>query len=100
VLPDFIAVHRRASTALDALSPCERQCLTTKFLALRALPAEEWSRQGVHQVNAPVHYLRVTNNLLVFFSSLPELRFLIQDFVRQETLDRFFTAPQEPVPQT
>jgi hypothetical protein len=31
---------------------------------------------------------------------LPDNRFLIQDFVRQETLDRFFTTPAAPVPQT
>ena len=100
MLPDFVAVHRRALTALDVLTPSERECLAAKFMALRNLPAEEWARQGVRQTQPPIHVVRVTNNLLVFFSVLPEDRFLIQDFVRQETLDRFFTHPQKPVVQT
>jgi hypothetical protein len=100
MLPDFLGVHRRASTALDALSRAERDSLAAKFTALRGLPVEEWAREGVQQLNAPVHFVRLTANLLVFFSVLPEGRFLIQDFVRQETLDRFFASPHQEVAQT
>jgi hypothetical protein len=100
MLPDFVAVHRRALTALDALSPSEHECLAAKFSALQNLPAEEWNRQGVRQAKPPVYVMQVTNNLLVFFSALPENRFLIQDFVRQETLDRFFAQEQKPLVAT
>jgi hypothetical protein len=100
MLPDFVIVHRRASTALDALSKSERDAIAAMFAALRDLPSKEWAREGVYQPSATIPFVRVTPNLLVFFSVLPDGRFLIQDFVRQETLDRFFATPQEPVTQT
>jgi hypothetical protein len=96
MLPDFVAVHRRASTAFDALSPAERDRVAATFAALRDRPAEEWPREGVHPSNGSVQFVRATPNLLVFFSVRPGGRFLIEDFVRQETLDRFFGTPHEP----
>ena len=100
MLPDFVTVHRRASTALDALSQRERDCLAAKFTALRDLSAAEWAKEGVREQNGSVRRVRITGDLFALFSVLPDNRFLIQDFVRQETLDRFFTASVAPVPQT
>jgi hypothetical protein len=100
MLPDFVAVHRRASTALDALLQREHDCLAAKFTALRDLPATEWAKEGVREQNGSVRRVPVTGDLFALFSVLPDHRFLIQDFVRQETLDRFFTASAAPVPQT
>jgi hypothetical protein len=42
MLPDFVAVHRRATTALETLSHAERDSLAAKLTALHNLPASEW----------------------------------------------------------
>jgi hypothetical protein len=100
MLPDFVVVHRRALTALDILSEAERTALAAKFTALHNLPATDWAREGVLRAKPPVHFVRVDDNLVAFFSQLPDGGFLIEDVVRPETLERFFGATYEPVPQT
>jgi len=100
MLPDFVEIHERAFPALGFLSSAERAGVTAKFIALRHLPFEEWSREGVRQAKAPVYTLRVPPKLVVFFSVLPGDRFLIEDFVNKERLETYFSWPQEPVAQT
>ena len=101
MLPDFVTVHRRASTAFDVLSEAERDNLAAKFTALHGLPAKGWAQQGVRQTQTkdPWYVVQVTSSLLAFFSVLPDERFLIEDFVRQELLDRYFSSPAKPVAQ-
>jgi hypothetical protein len=88
MLPDFVDVHYRASTALDRLTPDQFEAVTVKFTTLRQLPVEDWQREGVRLVKAPVYAVRLARgDLNVFFSPQPQGRFLIEDFASQERLD-------------
>jgi hypothetical protein len=100
--PDYVTVHRRALSAVDLLSPEERQAVWRKFAALRELPGERWSQERVRRTkpDGQVFVVPVTPNLLVFFSILPENGFLIEDFVRPGRLEQFFGRHPESVPQT
>jgi len=95
MLPDFIEVHRRAGTAFDLFPEGERKSIAAKFTALHNLAPEEWDREGVQRRDRPVHLVPVTAEHLAFFSVLPDGRFLIQDFVSQEFLNRYFPAALE-----
>ncbi|MCI0465039.1 MAG: hypothetical protein L0Z62_49595 [Gemmataceae bacterium] len=100
-LPDFVTVHRRALTPLDVLKPAERESLGTKFAALHSLPVERWSEVEARRLKPEdsTYVVRVTPQLLAFFSPQPGGGFLIEDFVRPELLERYFAPSRESVGQ-
>jgi hypothetical protein len=100
MLPDFITIHQRALPAFDIISAGERDAVVTKITALRDLPKAQWATEGVHRGKGPVYFMTVGEDLVVFFSVLPDRRFVIEDFVRQETLERFFATSQKSAAQT
>jgi hypothetical protein len=97
VLPDNVTIDRRALLAFDSLTPQEQEAVASKFRALAKAPVEEWGRLGVRQLDHSdwTHFLAVDSSLRVFFSVEAE-SFIIQDFVRQETLDRYFRPAATP----
>jgi hypothetical protein len=79
------------------MSADESQHLLAKVKVLLQTPVEGWTTLGARRLNDdPWGYLLpVTGSLLVFLSRDGD-RLVIEDFVRQETLDRFFAARKAP----
>jgi len=95
--PDFVSIHRRALPAVDLLSEVEREAVWQKFRILHTLPRDRWASEGVRRASGdPVIYLvNATPSRVVFFSVPADGAFLLEDFVRQEMLDRYFRKPAE-----
>jgi hypothetical protein len=99
VSANHVNVHRRATTAVDLLSASERESLFARLEALKGVPADLWAEQGARRLepNEPDYLVRVTSDLLALVSADGPGRLTLQDLVRQERLDRFFTARRESV---
>lgn len=92
-IPGFVDVHPRALAAFQSLPDEERAKVAERFQAIRPLPPERWAHQGVRPLkDDPNVYLSPVGPSLLLFFSVTTDGFLIEDFVRQETLDRFFAA--------
>jgi hypothetical protein len=100
--PDYVTVHRRALSAVDLLSPEEREAVWGKFATLRELPGERWPQEGVRRTkpDGQVFVAPATPDLLVFFSVEPENGFLIEDFAPPGRLEYFLGTHPESVAQT
>lgn len=95
-----LTIQSRARGAFESLSPEDRDAVQAKFLALSQTPSIDWPAHGVRRLDDPWTYVaRVTDSLLAFFTT-DAGRFQIEDFVRQETLDRYFTPRKTPVGQS
>ena len=99
--PEFVRLHRRVVASITTLEPTEREALWRKLTALHNLPPDRWSEEGVTLLpgDDQVYFVPVTDSLRTFISRMPEGGILIEDFVRQEFLDRYFGQSKEPVQQ-
>lgn len=85
-------VHRRARLAFDDLTASERKALEERIAPLADLPAEKWSSTKAVRLDTsqPLYLLRIDDSLRALVrpgrGGQPE----IVDFVRHETLERFF----------
>ena len=87
-----VTVHHRARIAVDAISDSEREAVFQALEALSAVPPEQWPQPEPQRLDTkpPVYALRVTPELDVFFSLTEPGHLQIEDFVRPETLERYF----------
>jgi hypothetical protein len=98
--PDFITIHNRALAAFDIISGGEREAVVAKLTALRELPRAQWTKEGVRRGKGTVYHMTAGEDLVVFFSVLPDRRFVIEDFARQERLDLFSATRPQPADKT
>jgi hypothetical protein len=98
--PDFITIHNRALAAFDIISGAEREATVAKLTALRDLPRAQWAKEGVRRGKGTVYHMTVGEDLVVFFSVLPDRRLVIEDFARQAMLDQFAATPPQPAAKT
>jgi hypothetical protein len=87
-----VTVHRRARIAVDLLSDAERKAVFQTLETLSTVPPEQWPQPEPQRLKAkpPLYALRVTPDLDVFFSITEPGQLLIEDFVRPETLERYY----------
>src|SRR5437763_576589 len=99
-LPEYIQVDGRARIALESLPDTELTKVVERFDALRRYPEQQWPSLGARRLpeDGSTYVLRVSERLLLFFTAHGD-HFRIEDFVRQETLDRYFTPRPTPAEQ-
>lgn len=91
-----VSVDLSALIATSQMPPAERQRLFHVLRELTNKSPEQWPSDNVRRLatSEPTYLLRFDDQVRVFFRPDGEGRIAIVDFVRQETLDRFFvTAP-------
>lgn len=99
-LPEWVTLNSGAIPAWISLPTAEQKHVAERLQHLRRLKPEEWTKAGIRRVDdsVPTYLLRVTSELMLFFK--PEeggIRLEIENFARQETLDRFFATRKESV---
>jgi len=104
-LPAWVTLNSGAIPSWISLPPAEQKHVAERVQNLRGLlnKPEKWSEAGIRRVDdsTPTYLLRVTPELMLFFK--PEeggTRLEIENFARQETLDRFFATRKEPAGQS
>jgi len=96
-LPEWVDVEGGAIPGWHSLPPSEKKRVVKRFHRLRHLPPERWNKAGAARLKdaEPTYLLRVTPEWVLFFRVEEGRQFVIEDFARQEMLDRFFSAPKE-----
>jgi len=86
------SVDLSALIATSQMPPAERQRLFHLLGELAKRPPEQWPSDNVRRLATPepTYLLRFDDQVRVFFRPDGEGRIAIVDYVRQETLDRFF----------
>lgn len=98
-LPEWVDVESGAIPAWDLLPPREKKQVAKRFQRLRRLPPERWNKAGAVRLKdtEPIYLLRITPEWVLFFRAEEghERQFVIENFARQEMLDRYFSVPKE-----
>src|SRR4051794_8687529 len=100
MLPDYLTINSRAVTAFDMLPERERCQVLAGFQKLHGTPPERWEELGVRRIDDESWpYILIANDSLRVFFSVTSDQFVIEDFVRREYLERYFSPRKEPATQ-
>jgi hypothetical protein len=77
------------------LKPAERKALDMAIASLVDLPEKDWPAKGAIRLALPkpTFMLKLGPSLRAFVRPNPGGKPIVQDFVNQETLDRYFKPP-------
>jgi hypothetical protein len=91
-----VLIHRRAQPLFDTLPERERRALISAVAGLRGVDREHWPSEQARPLEGVdgVYVVRVTPDLSVLVSQVPEKRVQITDIVRDAALDQFAEAEQ------
>jgi hypothetical protein len=99
-LPKWVEIDRGAIPAWNTLPDSERKQVIERLEFLRRLPPKNWAEDEARQLKAAegTYLARVNPSLLLLFLFRAEDggQFVIENFIRQETLDRYFVPSKAP----
>jgi hypothetical protein len=86
--------HRRASAALNELSPADQTKVLVQLPALEGIPRPDWSASLVRKLGTDpgLYLLRIDHSLRAIVRALGGQVPEVLDLVRHETLEKFAKA--------